>query len=222
MFILPPLLIYLAEHNSFEEGTINMFAPDPISEQLKERTKEFLRSMQEGAYDHIWHDLIPLEAVRLLSTALWPIRAHQENEIDKLFGPIPEADLPISIEQALSLAFQMDMEGIRSSFYEGMANGLEQTGWYEFSDQDYWTFVDEGMAVLFGETPGIPLMIPFVLSLDGIYKVDLETIAIFSMEMRASVLYQIGVKALEAGESNSAVTYFELVANLAKPHYRLR
>lgn len=201
---------------------VDFFAPDPISEQLKQIAREFLSSIRDGDYEYVWHNLITLEAARLLSAALFPIHVYKEGKVDKLLHPLNQVDQAINITRGMALAFQVDAEGIRSGFFDGIAAGLENTGWHDFSSEECYAFVDESDAVLLAETPGIPLIMLFVQDLEGKYKVDLEAIAVFSMYVSASTLYRIGVKALEVGQRGSAVTYFELAASLAKPHQRLR
>jgi len=205
-----------------DANMVDVFAPSPIYEQLKQIAREFLLSVRDRDYEHVWNNLITPEARKLLSAALFPIHVYKEGKIDKLLNPLNLVNQTISITRGMALAFQVDAKGIRTGFFDGIATGLERTGWYEFSSEECYAFVDGANTVLLAETPGIPLVMPFVQDLEGKYKVDLEAVAVFSMYVSASTLYKIGVKALELDQPGSALTYFELAASLAKPHQRLR
>ncbi len=199
-------------------------AQKPVADHLKVLAREFLDALRSRNYDHIWHQLVTEDATRMLSVALFPIHIYREGKIDNLFDPSHLSQSLTNLTEGLALAFQMDAEGIRSSFFDGMSSGVERIGWYDFStaDDKSLVFTDEEKAVLLAETPGVLLIIPFVMNPTGEYKVDLEALSAFSMYVAASTLYKIGLRALELNQRSQALTFFELTTSLAKPYRRLR
>jgi hypothetical protein len=199
-------------------------AQKPVTDQLKVLAIEFLDALRKRSYDYIWHHLITEEATRLLSVALFPIHIYKEGKIDNLFDPSHLNHSLTSLTEGLALAFQMDAEGIRSGFFDGISSSVERIGWHEFSTSDdkSLAFTDDQKAILLAETPNVLLIMPFVINPKGEYKVDLEALSVFSMYVAASTLYKIGLRALELNQRSQALTLFELTAGLTKPYRRLR
>jgi hypothetical protein len=195
--------------------------PESIAEKLKQTAKQYLERMREGKYDIVWHQMITPEAAKLLSTALFPVHMYKEGKTDEFLKSYSDGSFTISFDEAFAIGFQMDMEQMRSSFFAGVAGSMEPIGWYDAAFEDCLTFVDESSALLIETSPQVPVIFLFVEQPDGSYKIDFEAIMLFSMQVTASSLYHIGTRALELGQSKSAIAYFELAASFAHPYSRI-
>jgi hypothetical protein len=200
-----------------------MIAAQPLTEKLKRIARVFLKRMREGDYESVWYKLITPEAARLLSVASFPIQMYKENKLDELLTITPDNNVPLYFDEAIAFAFQTDISGIRSSVFAAVAEGFESMGWYEFSDNNAYAFFNGSAAVLIADTKGTTTMLlPFVKYGDREYKVDFEALSLFSMVFSATLLYNIGKRALELGRRRSAVEYFDLAASLGQSYTRLR
>lgn len=61
-----------------------LIAPEPIAREMRIGTKLFLLLMRYRQYDRIWHELVALDAIEVISTTAFPIRYLTDNEIDSL------------------------------------------------------------------------------------------------------------------------------------------
>jgi len=198
-----------------------MIVTEQLLQQFKDITREFLYSMRDEDYDHVWNHLITIEAANLLATMSFPLLAYNRGQIDQLLTTIPNSEVLINIEQGLALAFQMDAEGIRTGTFSGMASQLERFGWHDIKDETCIAFAEEDFGVLIAQTAGRDLIMP-VIKFGETYKVDFEALAVFSMLFSASKIYRIGLRAIEIGRTEAAMAYFETTTSLSKPLYRLR
>jgi hypothetical protein len=189
-------------------------ATEPIKEELKQKVKAFLQAMRDQQFDLVYHQLITPESAWLLSAVLWPLMAYKDGKVDEF--------IELSKVDELAMAVHLDTGDTRSGFFAGIEGGLANIGWYEFSDTDCLAFVDGTTAAFIASTPKTPLIVPFTQDRDGTYKVDFAAMALFSMEIKASTLYQFGVRALELGHRQFAVAMFELAASLSIPYSTLR
>jgi len=160
----------------------------------------------------------------LISMTAYPLHLQAAGEIDTFLAN------PSSI-QNMSFAFQRDTvvpgddTGIRTSFFMGLTNGLEPTGWYElFSDEASLVFVKGHAAVLLADTSVTKrsLFLPCIDEGGRQYRVDLEAISAFSMVTSAQKLHRLATRALEMGETRSAMEIYELAGRMAGAYTRLR
>lgn len=198
-----------------------MIATEQLLNQFKDIAKEFLYAMRDGEYDRIWNYLITVEAAHLLATMSFPILVYNRGQIDQLFTMNPDEENPLTFEQGMALAFQLDTQGVRSGMFSGMASQFEAMGWYDIKEKTCKAFIEKDFGVLIAQTEGNDLVLP-VIKFEDTYKVDFEALAVFSMFFSASKLYEIGLRALEIGRNDSAMAYFETTASFSRPLYRLR
>lgn len=198
-----------------------ILAPESVAEKLKQTAKEYLKRMQDGEYDAVWHQMITSEAAKLLATALLPVYVYKQGKIDEFLKAYSDGRFTISFDEAFPFGFQTDMQQMRSGFFTGIATSMESIGWYDASFEDCLVFVDDSSAILIETTPKVPLILLFVRQPDGSYKIDFEALTLFSMQVTASTLYRIGARALELGQRRSAIAYFELAASFAQPYSRI-
>jgi hypothetical protein len=198
-----------------------MIVTDQLLHHFIAVTHEFLEAMRNEDFDQLWNYLITNEAANLLASMSFPLIAFDEGKIDKLLTAIPNSEVPISIEEGLALAFQKDMQGIRSATFSAMTQGFEAMGWYNFKETTCIAFAEEACAVLIAETTPINLVVPLI-KVGESYKVDFEALGVFSMFFSASKIYKIGLRAIEIGKTDLALAYLETATSLAKPLNRLR
>jgi len=185
-------------------------------------TLEFHRLLLESDFDTVYETLITPESADLLAATAWPLVCYKQDRIDFLidsdFNPNPE----VPIHDALSLAFQMDAEGCRSGLFQGFAEGIAKHKWNEFDEANAQAFVDSHSAVLAADTPSVPLFMLFVRQANGDYLVDFESLWLFSMEMRASLLCEIASRAAQLDNTALALEYYELASGLAEAYSRVK
>lgn len=199
-----------------------MLVQASIREELIKVAIEYLGKMREGDFDYIWHNMLTLEAAKLLSTALLPANFYKEGRIEEVLTAIPQGDKSVPLDQAFAVGFQMDIEKVRSQFFGGMARAMAQYGWLDTSLENSNAFADDSAAVLIDDSLSPPMMIFFVRRPDGSHKVDFEAFLLFSMQITASALYNIGNKAIELGQPKTAISYFELSASFSDCYNRIR
>ena len=185
-------------------------------------TREFHRLLLESDFDAVYETLITPDSVDLLAATAWPLICYKQGKtdflIDSEFNPNPE----VPIHDALSLAFQMDEEGCRSGLFQGFVEGIVKHKWNEFYEANALAFVDSHSAVLAADTPSIPLFMLFVRQANGDYLVDFESLWLFSMEMRASLLCEIASRAAQLDNKALALEYYELASGLVKAYSRVK
>lgn len=118
-----------------------MIASESIARKIRLIAKTYLESMQNGMYDFVWNELITEEATKLLSTALFPVHIYKENKVDEILKPVSTNNFSISIDEAFSFGFQLDLQEIRSGFFRGMASGMSNFGWYNVVLDDSIVFL---------------------------------------------------------------------------------
>lgn len=197
-------------------------APKSITNRLITVAHRFLLALEEADYDDIWDHMITERSVRLLSTAIFPVRIYHDGQIDKLLTRNIEIDPAIPLDEAMSLAFQMDLNGLRSSFFDGIAHRMGGTGWYDFYEKGCEAFVSKNSAVLVADTPKVTMIMLFSGIRGEEPRVDLEAMTVFSLSVSARDLHDIGKRAHDLGESSSALAYFELASSLKRPHSLLK
>jgi len=94
-----------------------MLAQKQIAIKLIKVAKDFLLKMQENRFDEVWDYSITPEAAELLSTSLLPMFAHKENRIDELLKPVVVEETMTSMDEVFPLAFQMNLDGMRTDFF---------------------------------------------------------------------------------------------------------
>ena len=198
-----------------------MIVTNQLLDSFKEITREFLYAMQDRDFDLVWHHLITNEASNLIAVMSFPLMAYNEGKIDQLLTAPNKNEDTLSMEQGLALAFQMDLEGVRTGLFSGMSTNLTEIGWTELSDEVCFGFAEEDFAILIAKTAGTNLIMPLIKQGDQ-YLVDFEALLVFSMFYPPSRIYQIGLRAVELGRLDSAMVFFELAASLFKPIYRLK
>jgi hypothetical protein len=201
-----------------------LLAPDSIADQIRILAREFLTNMRDGHYDQIWNYSITINAMDLISMTAFPLHLQAAGEIDAFLAN------PSSI-QNMSFAFQRDTAfpdddaGVRTAFFKGLANGLEQTGWYEpFSDEGSVVFINGSAAILIADAVAATRswFLPFIDEGGRQYRVDFEAIAAFSMTTSAQKLHRLATRALEMGETRSAMEIYELASRMSGAYTRLR
>jgi hypothetical protein len=200
------------------------FAPESVTNQLRLTAREFLVRMRDHDFEHVWNYMLPLDAIELIAVTSIPLHLQAMGDIDSFLAN------PSSI-QNMSIAFQKNMQlpddefGVRTAFFSGISNGLDELGWYElFADEDSHAFFKGTAAVLVADTAQSrrPLFLPFIDEGGRQYRVDFEAIGAFSMEISAQKLHRLATRALEIGETSSALTIYELAARLSGSYIRLR
>jgi hypothetical protein len=201
-----------------------LFAPSSVTDPIRLLAREFLINMRDGNFEQIWNYSITLDAIEFISTAAIPLYHQKRGDIDNFLAK------PLSIKNN-SIAFQHDAKfhdndiGIRTNFFMGVSGGLEKLGWYElFLDEDSVVFFKGTAAVLVTNTmeSRAALFLPFVDEGGRRYRIDFEAIAAFSMEMSAQKLHRLATRALEIGETRSALAVYELASRLSGAYDRLR
>ena len=185
-------------------------------------TREFHRLLLESDFDAVYETLITPDSVDLLAATAWPLICYKQGKLDFLidseFNPNPE----VPMHDALSLAFQMDEARCRSGLFQGFVEGIVKHKWNEFDEANALAFVDSHSAVLAADTPSIPLFMLFVRQANGDYLVDFESLWLFSMEMRASLLCEIASRAAQLDNKALALEYYELASGLAEAYSRVK
>jgi serine/threonine protein kinase len=196
-------------------------APAPIAAQLKDQVRAFLQALKNGDYDAVWHERITPEAASLLSATVWPSYAHRANKIDALLTTKIEAFPDVPIHQGLALAFQRDVEEVRTGFFRGVANSFEKMGWYDFSEDDSVVFLEEDGAIFLASTQKTKLLMPLLAVRGGDYAVDFECLHLFSMALSASLLTSIAERAEQLDLRVEAAAYWKLAAALLPGYERV-
>lgn len=198
-----------------------MIITENLLNQLEITVRDFFIKLQTADYDYIWNQLITHEAANLVATMSLPVEMYNAGKIDEMLNIKLGIETSATFEQGLALAFQMDIDQIRTSFFAGLANKFEQIGWYNLKSNSRNAFIEKGFAVFIAETSGTDLVMPLILAEDR-YKIDFEALIVFSMFLSPSKIYKIGLRALELGKTSTALTYFEVAASLINPLHRLR
>lgn len=195
-------------------------AKKTVTQKIELIAYDFINSIQNKDYEHIWNDLISDESARFLSTVLWPCHMYHSGRTNQLFVPINGSFGDIDVAEGFKLAFELDLDGIRTAFFEGFMSGYQKLNWNPNTNAISMVFVaDDSTICLFD---GKPPFIPFVMEADGKYKVDLENLIVFSTWISPRVLYNIGETALQLGYYGVALAYYELAASISKPLHRIR
>jgi len=195
-------------------------AKKPIAKKIESIAYDFIKSMQSENYDHIWNDLITDESADLLSTVLWPMHMYQAGKVNELFVPIQGGFGQIDVAEGFKLAFELDLEGMRSAFFSGFANGFQGSSWKPGSTEFPVVFVadDSALCLVDGKVP----FIPFMIGTDDTYKVDMESMVVFSVSVSPKILYLIGQIGLGLGHFGTALAYYELATSFNRPLQRIR
>ena len=200
---------------------IPLIAPAPTLRELNDRSRSFLHALRDDRYSETYDKLITRDSIWLQSATLWPLMVMREKGVDALLQwELGTTDL--SPSQVFALMFQMDAGQNRTQFFQGMAASMPKSGWYEFSDSDAMAFLDGPNAVLIAGTPKIPLIMLFGEEGRDGYKIDLGSLALFSMTITASDMYRIGKRALELGKHNYATSYLEIASGLQPFYLRIQ
>lgn len=200
-----------------------LVAPKPIADQVRHSARQFLTAMREEDYDYIWDHMITLDAIELISTAIFPIQMHQEGRIDDLLTHLDLNDFSFAFQ--LNVTSSGDDQGLRSGLFTGMATSLQSNGWLElFEDNESFVFLWDAAAVLIadGRAAGIKIMLPFIRDTSLQYKVDFEAMLAFSMFVSAKKLHQLATRAMEIGQTRTALTIYEIAARLKSAYIRLQ
>jgi len=124
------------------------------------------------------------------------------------------------VNDALSMAFQMDIEECRTGLFRGLAESSLKQQWQNFNAKEAICFVDNQAAILIADSPTIPVIMLFVKQ-DGEYLIDFSALWLFSMNMRASIILNIASYALEKGQNELATEFLAVASNLIAPYQRL-
>lgn len=201
-----------------------MLAPGPITDQLRELALEFLLHMRDGDYDHVWNHLAALDGMELISTTSFPLHILATGDIDGFLRK-PSSTYGMALAFQQNTVFPGDNVGVRTAFFQGVAGGLERMNWFElFENNNSLAFVKARAAVLVADTAKTrtPLFLPFIDEGGRQYKIDLESLAAFSMVISAQKLHRLATRAMEIGEERTALTVYELAARLSGAYTRLR
>lgn len=199
-----------------------MLAQKQIAIKLIKAAKDFLLKMQEKSFDDVWDYSITPEAAELLSTSLLPMFTDKENKIDELLKPVVIEETMTSMDEIFPLAFQMNLDDMRTEFFRGLESGFEATGWYEANFKDALAFTQGSCAILIDPGTKVPLMIQFLKQNDGSFIIDLESLVLFSMAIPPSLICKIGDQALATGQTKTGIVYFQLAACYEKAFSRLK
>ncbi|MCP4374134.1 MAG: hypothetical protein GY797_39420 [Deltaproteobacteria bacterium] len=195
-------------------------AKKKVCKKLIGLTKQYFDSLVNSDYDGIYEELITNKSANLLSATAWALICYKGDNLDFLikseYAPNPE----IPVHDALSMAFQMDIEECRTGLFSGLAEATLRQQWQNFNPKDLLCFVDNGAAILIASSPTIPVLMPFVKQ-DGEYLIDFEALWLFSMNMRASILSEIASYAHQQGNNDLAAEFFTIASNLALPYQRI-
>jgi hypothetical protein len=199
-----------------------LFASKSTERELVQVVRDFLQRLKTRDYDYIWNVLVTPKAAKLLSTALLPVNAYKENNLDEVLQPISDSavGIDISFDEAFAVGFQKDMQDVRSQFFTGMALAIDSFGWHQATFEDCWVYTDDSAALLIEPSTPLPLVLPFIRHREE-YQVDFEALVLFGMSISASSLYHIGQRALELGLDKSAIAYFELAASFSPAYTRI-
>ncbi len=201
-----------------------LLAPAPIADQLRELAQEFLIHMRDGDYDRVWDYLVALDGMELISTTSFPLHMLDTGDIDDFLRKPSSIDgMALAFQQ--NIVFPDDDKGVRTAFFEEVARGLERMNWFElFESHNSLAFVKRRAALLIADTAKTrkPLFLPFVDEGGRQYKVDLEAVSAFSMAFSAQKLHRLATRAMEIGEERTALTVYELTAQLSDAYTRLR
>src|SRR5688500_12402302 len=174
-----------------------------MAAKLRQLAEAFLAALQAHDFDQVWPALITTESRKYLASTLFLSEAYQRGAVDTLFDPpqaIQAGDVQIishSRSDLHSMAFNMDVEGIRTDFFTGLADNFQENGWTRFVGHDFVAIEEEPLAVVFGETSGHDLFIVLLKEASGAYKVDLQALVVFSMTFPPSALFKIANRGLE-------------------------
>jgi hypothetical protein len=184
-------------------------------------TKKYHNLLLKADFDGIYETLITPESADLLAATAWPLVFFKRQKLDFLIDSTlnPNPDAPI--HDVLSLAFQMDEEGCRSGLFQGIAEATRQSQWHKFNEKEVVAFVDRNAAILAADTPAKPLFMLFVKQQNGKYLVDFQSLWLFSMEMRASLLCEIASRAVELNNIPLALEYYRFGFGLKKAYSRI-
>ena len=187
---------------------------------LVKLTQRYFESLVSKDYDDIYEEQISAKSMELLSFAAWPLICHRKQRLDFLIDPQFSPNPDISITDALSLAFQMDVEECRTGLFQGLANSTVQHKWHQFQAKNAMCFVDGQAAILLADSPTIPVIMLFVKQ-DNKYVIDFESYWLFSMNMRASLLAEIATYAIDINQVDIAREFLETTLSLVAPYQRL-
>lgn len=197
-----------------------MPASPTTREELLNLARDFVVSMNDGNFDHVWYDLITKDAATFLAVTV-PYKSFVDGKsIEALFDVQNINDQLIFVCDGLALAFHVNAHRLRTDFFEGLASTAVFNAWLAFDEAGAMAFADENTAVLIADSPSIPLILPFIRGGDGRYKLDMEVWSVFSMVVRASWMYDLGNFALNAGYRESALRFFKLVMRMEWPYIR--
>jgi hypothetical protein len=189
--------------------------------KLIELTKQYFNSLISARYDDIYEDQISVESMNLLSVASWPLICHREGRLDFLIEPEFAPNPDVSTTDALSLAFQMDIEECRTGLFRGLAGSAEKQEWHKFQAKKAMCFVDGNAAIMLADSPTVPVIMFFVKQ-GGKYVIDFEAYWLFSMHMRASILTDIASFAIGKNQTELAREFLETASSLIAPYQRLK
>ncbi len=209
-------------HNaqSREESMKVRVAPNRIKQQIIEATQNFVNSLIEADYDHVYENLITTQSLELLSSMAWPLIFYKREKIDFLFSKLDE-DPETDIVDALSLAFQMDAEQCRTGVFQGFAKNFLANRWNEFDAANVQVYLEGKYAIFAADTPSKPLFVLFARQKDESYLVDFEALWLFSMDLRASIILDIANQALSSGHKDIALEYYSIASKLKQTYTRI-
>lgn len=197
-------------------------ATKKVRNKLIRVTQKFHKLLLGSDFDGIYETLITPESADLLASTAWPLVYYEQGKIDFLIDSKLNPNPDVPIHDALSLAFQMDEERCRSGLFQGIADGIVRHRWNEFNEVDAYAFVEGRSAVLAADAPTGPLIMLFVRQANGDYLVDLGSLLLFSMKMRASILCEIASRAVQLGNIDLALEYYEIASGLDKSYLRVK
>ena len=199
-----------------------MYAQEKTAKKIKKAAKQFLSKMREQDFDYVWNYLITPEAAELLSTSLLPMFADREDKVEELLTPVSIEGSTTSIDEIFPLAFQMDLENMRTDFLRGIESGFEEAGWYDATLNEALAFTHGPFAILVDDKTTKPLMFQFLKQEDGNYQIDFESLVAFSMAIPPSLICKIGDHALSLGQTKTAIVYYQIAASFEQAFNRIK
>lgn len=191
----------------------------PLTRQLIAKAQGFFLALTKKDYDAVWNHHITSGSAQLLSAVLWPLLIVKLGKIDELLAAIRSKP---DLLDGLSMSLGMDIERMRSAFFDGIEQGIKSLGWYSFKAEGAMAIVKEPLALLVADTDHLTLLLPFERDVDGELRIDFAAMSCFSMELAASKLLPLAKRAAEQAMTGTALSVYELVASLAQPYWRLR
>lgn len=195
-------------------------AKQKVHLQLIKLTKRYFDLLAKSKYEDIYENLFTDESIELLSTMAWPLICYKEKKLDFLMDSQQNLNVNIPIHDALSMAFQMDIEECRTGLFRGIAESLLLQGWYKFNAQKSFSFINGQAALLVADAAPVPVIMPFVKNGND-YLIDFEFLWLFSMEMRASLLLELSLHAQQYNNHKLMLAFLRLAARLAVPYRRI-